>query len=676
VSRTDATTTTGAAPAHSPAHVAGIDALRALAVLAVIAYHLNPDLLPGGFVGVDIFFTISGFVITKSLIERRATSVWAFFTGFYRRRFVRIAPALFVFLGFTAVASALFIPKSFMSQGIFDTAKWAIYGLSNVSLVMGNDGYFGDRAEFNPFLHTWSLGVEEQFYLVFPLIAILIAWGIHRQKLALRNAGILVLVGTTLVSFGISVWQTQNDAVNAFYMLPARFWELAVGALLYLFLSRRAVQRPSRRLYTSVFALGATTVTVSLIWATTDAFPFWWAVPAVLGTALLIHAAYTHDGNYGPLGRVLTAPAVLFIGKISFSLYLWHWGFFVLFRWTVGLDSLWKQAFALALTFLCAWLSFRFVETPFRTGSFVRRRADLTVIALGTALALLLTAGVTVANARAVTVAKRLNDPAFNDSQAIAAKLQTIPVDDYGTGHTLYFVGDSHAGHYKNLARWVADKTGSDFDMIRHYGCGFVNLSGPAAETCPGDGEFIHEITATAEPGDIVVLSSFSTGRISGLMGPTDKTQLLEQVNSAESESRRAEVLRSSIGVVEELQAEGLIVVLAAPTPVFETATDRCLQWFNQLNPVCASGFSTDRPYQDAFRAPVMESYVTLAETTGATLWDPFPILCPDSDMCYSKQGDVYTYIDQHHLSANGNLVLLDSFLALAHDLWFVPLPD
>ncbi len=676
MSRTDAQKAAGAAPAQTSGHVAGIDALRALAVLAVIAYHLNPDLLPGGFVGVDIFFTISGFVITKSLIERRASSVWSFFTGFYRRRFVRIAPALFVFLGFTALASAVFIPKSFMSQGIFDTAQWAIYGLSNVSLVLGNDGYFGDRSEFNPFLHTWSLGVEEQFYLVFPLIAILIAWGIHRQLTALRIAGLTVLVGATVVSFGISVWQTSNDAVNAFYMLPARFWELAIGALLYIVVSRRARTAVSGRTLQALFVAGAAIVVVSLVWATTDAFPFWWAVPAVLGTALLIHVAYSHDGNFGSLGRALTSPIVLFVGKTSFSLYLWHWGIFVLFRWTLGLDSLWKQVLAVALTFLAAWLSYRFVETPFRSGAFIRRRADLTIIAVGTIAALALTAAVSVANARYVTVAQRLNDPLFNDSQAIDAALAAIPEDSFGAGHTLYFVGDSHAGHYKNLASWVAKKTGSDFDMIRHYGCGFVNLSGPAADTCPGDEQFIAEITATANPGDIVVLSSFSTGRIAGLLGPTDKTALLEQVNSAESEARRAEVLESSIAVVEQLQAEGLIVVLAAPTPVFETATDRCLQWFNQLNPVCASGFSTDRPYQDAFRAPVMESYVALTEATGATLWDPFPILCPDEDLCYSRVNDVYTYIDQHHLSANGNLLLLDSFLKLSRDLWFEPLPD
>lgn len=657
-------------------HVAGIDAMRALAVLAVIAYHLNPELLPGGFVGVDIFFTISGFVITKSLLERRASTVWSFFTGFYRRRFVRIAPALFVFLAFFAAASAYFIPKSFMSQGIFDTARWAIYGLSNVSLVQGSDGYFGDRSEFNPFLHTWSLGVEEQFYLVFPIIAVLLVWGIQHNKAWQRVVGLALLVGLTVVSVAISVWQTQNDALNAFYMLPARFWELSVGALLYILVSRPGRFRVTGRNLSALFLVGAATIVVSLVWATTAAFPFWWAIPAVVGAAILIHVSNSHDGNFGYIGRVLTSPIILFVGRISFSLYLWHWGIFVLFRWTLGLDSLWKQAFAVSLTFLAAWLSFRFVETPIRSGALVRKRRDLTVIAVGTIMALVLTAAISAANSRFITVAKRLNDPAFSDSEAIQAKLDTLPVDSFGAGHTLYFVGDSHAGHYKNLASWVAQKTGSDFDMIRHYGCGFVNLSGPAADTCPSDEEYIHEITATAQPGDIVVLSSFSTGRIAGLMGPTDTEALLEQVRSADAQQRRDEVLATSITVVEKLQAEGLLVVLAAPTPVFETATDRCLKWFNQMNPVCASGFQTDRTYQDEFRAPVMTSYVALAEATGATLWDPFPILCPDEDFCYSKVGEVYTYIDQHHLSANGNLLLLDSFLQVSRSLWFVPLPD
>ena len=123
-------------------HVLGMDSLRALAVWVVIVYHLYPAILPGGFIGVDIFFAISGFVITKSLLERAPKSVFSFFTGFYRRRFIRIAPALFVYLAvFTALAS-YFIPKASLSDGIFETARWAIFGASNVQLVATSDGYF------------------------------------------------------------------------------------------------------------------------------------------------------------------------------------------------------------------------------------------------------------------------------------------------------------------------------------------------------------------------------------------------------------------------------------------------------------------------------------------------------------------------------------------------------
>jgi peptidoglycan/LPS O-acetylase OafA/YrhL len=151
-------------------HAAFIDGLRAVAVLSVIIYHLNPTLLPGGFVGVDIFFVISGFVVSYSISEFAPLGTWRSLTRFYARRFARIMPALLVCLLITLLLSALFIPDAYLSHANYETGLRAFVGLSNVKLAQISGDYFSPISSFNPFTHTWSLGVEEQFYLFFPIL--------------------------------------------------------------------------------------------------------------------------------------------------------------------------------------------------------------------------------------------------------------------------------------------------------------------------------------------------------------------------------------------------------------------------------------------------------------------------------------------------------------------------
>ena len=151
-------------------YIPGIDGLRAIAVLSVALYHFDHTLLPGGFTGVDVFFVISGYVISKSLAASNSTNCAAFILGFYKRRILRIVPALLFFLIITSIASSLFVPDAWLSASNKRTAISAFFGVSNFYLVRSADGYFSDRIPFNPFVHTWSLAVEEQFYLFFPLI--------------------------------------------------------------------------------------------------------------------------------------------------------------------------------------------------------------------------------------------------------------------------------------------------------------------------------------------------------------------------------------------------------------------------------------------------------------------------------------------------------------------------
>ena len=207
------------------ARVDAIDGLRAVAVLSVIAFHFHTSLAPSGFVGVDIFFVISGYVISMSLTQNSLTSTLQYILEFYKRRFLRIMPALVCCLLIVGLLSILFIPHAWLSGSNDKTGLFAFAGLSNFALLSNVDGYFNARADFNPYLHTWSLAVEEQFYLLFPLIFLL--WlkqntlrgtNIYFAKYIVPVLGVLSLVW--------SAYQTTHDPRLAFYMLPSRFWEL------------------------------------------------------------------------------------------------------------------------------------------------------------------------------------------------------------------------------------------------------------------------------------------------------------------------------------------------------------------------------------------------------------------------------------------------------------------
>ena len=657
-----------------PKHVLGIDSLRALAVWVVIIYHLNPNFLPGGFVGVDIFFAISGFVITKSLLERQPKSLFSFFTGFYRRRFVRIAPALFVYLMVVTTLSSYFIPKASLSGGIFETAKWAVFGASNLQLVATNDGYFAERMDYNPFIQTWSLGVEEQFYLLYPLFMAFLVFAIAKSRTAFSRIIISALGLLTIASLAISGKQTGSDFLSAFYLLPSRFWELAAGGLLYILVTRLGkFSNQSLAAKRILFTVATLLIVPSLLIADITQFPFWWAIPPVLGALLLIHASNNASiDSASPFAKFVTSRPIVYFGKISYSLYLWHWGVFVLMRWTIGLTNWWQYLLALVVTVLISAFSYKFIETPVRSGKFFRKQPDWRIIIAGVLVAAMAVGVASFGKTEWIRRAHAVNDPKFEDSKQIAKVLATIPASEIGAGHKVIFVGDSHSGHYKYMSHWIAAKTGADVSRIIHYGCGYVNLQAVTTRltVCPTDEKITSEILKQTKPGDVIVLSSFSTPRISASDGPYNQADILTQLNSPEKQAGRAEALSAATKVVSQLQSHGLLVILAAPTPVFITPPDRCNKWFNKINPICSYGFKQPIGYEQELRAPVMASYNSLAASTGATLWDPFPYLCNDGKYCYSRKDGRYLFVDQHHLTANGNILLVGSFIDELKQIW------
>ncbi len=334
--------------------------------------------MPGGFVGVDIFFVISGYLIAGILWRDIETDNFSILK-FYERRIRRIFPALFAMLLFSAAtAYVFFMPLDFrtFSASLSATVLFA----SNI-LFWTNTDYFDQTAAIKPLLHTWSLAVEEQYYTVFPLLLFFLGRIGKRAILA-------VLVALTIISFAISVIQVARAPDAAFYLPFGRVWELLVGALLALGLFQVPVRAWVRE--TLGFS-GLAMIAFCLAFYTEHtAFPGFAALLPVIGAALIIYAA---SGGGSRVSILLSTSPFVWIGKISYSLYLWHWPVLAFFRYLVMRDPQDLEVIAcLAVMFLAAWLSLRFVETPFREGRFrqISRQQLFSVGGVMTAIAVMI----------------------------------------------------------------------------------------------------------------------------------------------------------------------------------------------------------------------------------------------------------------------------------------------
>jgi peptidoglycan/LPS O-acetylase OafA/YrhL len=374
-------------------YFAGVDGLRAFAVLSVMIYHLSETALPGGLVGVDIFFVISGFVVTHSVMRRQFASFGAFLGYFYARRIVRIFPALAVSLLVASVAYALLAPPSEQDAMIRNTGLTAFFGASNLYLAKATAGFSGNLSQINPFTHTWSLGVEEQFYLAFPVIiyAMARAGRVDRAK----TSHLLALAALCLLSLGLSAALTRISWFWGYLLTPSRFWELGLGMLAALTMHHwrgrlEAIGLLGRTAF-GLLALGL--IVQSLFFLDAAAFPFPSAIAPVLGAAGLIALCVSAPTTV--VVQPLAHAWVVYVGKISYSLYLWHAPIFVIMRSTTGLETAAEMIIAVALAFVASALSYAYVEkgaTRWRARSGLAPRAVILIGAGVTVFAFLATA--------------------------------------------------------------------------------------------------------------------------------------------------------------------------------------------------------------------------------------------------------------------------------------------
>ncbi len=325
-----------------------IEGLRALAVLPVVLFHFEVPFFPGGFVGVDIFFVISGFLITSLINEEMRDGRFSVF-AFYKRRVARILPALsLVLLATLAAAWLLFLPLETVG-----TARGVLAAMLSAANVYfwSETGYFDADATGNPVLHTWSLSVEEQFYIVFPVL-LAAAYRFHRRAL---KPLVWTIAGASLLA---CVTLTPHHPTASFYLLPTRAWELAAGALLAM----GCLPAIAGRFRGSVAALGMLLIAVAVFGLDAEMkFPGAYALIPVAGAVCILAAA---PGT--PAGTMLSAPLLAYIGRISYALYLWHWPIRVFYVSTVRPLDFSSTVWLIAASFVVADLSTRLVEQPLR----------------------------------------------------------------------------------------------------------------------------------------------------------------------------------------------------------------------------------------------------------------------------------------------------------------------
>lgn len=330
-----------------------IDGLRALAVLPVILFHAGLDTFSGGFVGVDVFFVVSGYLITSIILSEKEAGAFSLI-NFYERRARRILPALFLVIG-------VCMPFAWILLDQFDLISFSRSAISAVLFFSNfffwrDGGYFEIAAELKPLLHTWSLAVEEQYYMFFPLFLMLI-WRVAKQWMV----GVLLFVA--LSSLALAQWAAYNMPSAAFFLLPTRGWEIAIGALIALYFAKQNRTDLSHSVNQSVSAAGLLLICIAIfVFEENTPFPGLYALVPTIGAALIILFATPTT----LVGRVLSTRGFVGVGLISYSAYLWHQPLLAFTRHYAGTLSPLLALAVVSLVFALAYLSWKYVETPFR----------------------------------------------------------------------------------------------------------------------------------------------------------------------------------------------------------------------------------------------------------------------------------------------------------------------
>ncbi|MBF9153062.1 acyltransferase family protein [Novosphingobium jiangmenense] len=619
-----------------------IDGLRAIAVMPVILFHAGLKVFSGGFVGVDVFFVISGYLITQVIAEDLSHRRFSLL-NFYDRRARRIIPALFcVIICCLPFAWSWMLPSELIS---FSKSIVAVAIFSSNILFWSEEGYFSPDADLKPLLHTWSLAVEEQFYLFFPLVLICL-WRYGRKNL------IAIVVVLLIVSFGISEWGWRRMPSANFYLAPGRAWELLTGSLCALI-----PIRGNSRYYNPASILGLSLIVGSVfLYSDTTPFPSAYTLAPVLGAALII--CFATRGTYAAM--LLGSRPLVYIGLISYSAYLWHQPLFAFARLrSISEPSPASMAFLVLCALFMAHLSWKFVETPFRQ----RRRgftesSENVFLAAGLAISVLVFIGVAGLASRGTTM-RGANQVEF-------AKIEQRFAPNYGLSGScegsftlsancrtaenpeVLLWGDSYAMH---LAPGIL-ASAPRLKMQQHTisACSPIlgmsqvegGLSGNWGAKCIAFNDNVMNWLKNNPEVKTVILSSPFVGVTSSPLlfrdGSTWKAGDIQKV--------RKELLRT----IDRIRSTGARVVIVSPTPVSNRDNGRCLErsaFFGKGGRPCdfrrVENTGPERLLRDAEQfVPVYWLYADLCH----------------NGVCQTQDRGVYLFRDSGHFTREGSVQL------------------
>lgn len=337
-----------------------IDGLRAIAILSVVMFHTFPNKMPGGFIGVDVFFVISGFLISTAIFSSLEHDRFSLIE-FYVRRIRRIFPALILVL-MSCLALGWFVLFADEYQQLGKYAAASAGFMQNFALWYRRSGYFDNGAETNPLLHLWTLAVEEQFYIFWPL-ALAFVWRRRINFLTITSA-------IAVISFALSVYLSHHNQKAAFYLPVPRLWELMVGGILAYAMLHRHPLIDRHKNAQSILGFILIFAGLLLLNKWKD-FPGWWALLPTLGAFFIISAGPTAYLNQ----KILAHRAMVWVGLISYPLYLWHWPILAYLSVIDGNDSVQATLGAVVFAILLAWITYKFIEKPFRFGSYASIKA-------------------------------------------------------------------------------------------------------------------------------------------------------------------------------------------------------------------------------------------------------------------------------------------------------------
>jgi len=619
-----------------PKYRPDIDGLRAIAVGSVLAYHAFPSLLPGGFIGVDIFFVISGFLITTILLQSLAAGDFSY-RDFYARRIRRIFPALvLVLLATLAFGWYVLLPGEFSQLGKQTTGGAAFF--ANL-VFLGEAGYFDATAETKPLLHLWSLGIEEQFYIFWPLLLGL-AW--RRRWPMLR-----VTLAVAVISFLVNVLTVQPHRAAAFYSPLSRAWELMAGGLLAAMRLQAASNgsaqpRPWTKHAQSVVGMGLIVLGLFMT-RSTKAFPGWWALLPVLGAVSCIAA-----GPNGVLNRYLLSNRVMvWIGLISYPLYLWHWPLLSYARIVAGGEPpLQVRVVLVVAAVVLAWATYRFLE---RFVKLHLSQGMLRGLAGG---------GAALALAGALVFLGM--PPPRNDSQALQAVADATREDNYyggfeetalggqfvyraGSGrHNVLLIGDSHVEQYApralELVRTQPGKARTVYFATKGSCPPVPGLFSSADTGCEERRQAVLDLALKPDIDSVVIggcWSCYFTGA-----GPT--------VNYFLDDRKAVHPFLNGDGIELSLKSLGEVLKrLSAHKTVYLVLGNPVGMDFDPLKQIQGSRLGGMTAAGGQLKAPMPQDQAVLnarlkqvAEANGARVIEPFASLCADGQCIRSMPDD------------------------------------